>query len=115
MTAARPIGERITSVCQVLEKTGPSGIAGLRKKFPEMEPSNLFKYCNKAVAHGLVEVDDSGTRRLYTVKPEWSAIIKTRNLKKVPPPVVKPIVIKYKGPILTRWVGPMSHLNEVRV
>lgn len=114
MTASRPIGERIRSVCQVLEKTGPLGIAGLRKKFPEMEPSNLFKYCNRAVAHGLVDVDDSGPRRIYKVKQDWAAIIKTRNLKKVPPPVLKPIVTKYKGPMLTRWVGAMSYLNEVR-
>lgn len=113
MTAFRLIGERIRSVCQVLEKTGPLGIAGLRKKFPEMEPSNLFKYCNRAVLHGLVDVDDSGPRRIYKVRKDWEELIKTRNPNKVPPP--KPIVTKYKGPMLTRWVGPMSHLNEVRV
>lgn len=115
MTASRPIGDRIRLVCQVLEKTGPLGIAGLRKKFPEMEPSNLFKYCNRAVLLGLVDVDDSGTRRIYAVKQDWAAIIKTRNPNKKPAPVLKPIVTKYKGPMLTRWVGPMSHLNEVRV
>lgn len=113
MTAFRLIGERIRSVCQVLEKTGPLGIAGLRKKFPEMEPSNLFKYCNRAVLHGLVDVDDSGPRRIYKVRKDWEELIKTRNPNKVPPP--KPIVTKYKGPMLTRWVGAMSYLNEVRV
>ncbi len=114
MTAARPLGERIRFVCQVLEETGPQGMAGLRKSFPEIEPSNLFKYCNMAVLHGLVELDDSGLRRVYVVKPNWAEIIRTRSPKKKAAPAPKPIGKKYTGLILTRWVGSMGHMNEVR-
>lgn len=113
MTASRPIGERIRSVCQVLEKTGPLGMAGLKKQFPQTEPSTVFKCCNRAVLLGVLTADDSGPRRIYTVSPDWATIIATTNPSKVPPPRPRPQ--KYKGPILTRWVGAMIHMNEVRV
>ena len=113
MTASRPIDERIRFLCTVLN-SGPKGIEELRAVMPYVERSNLWKYCSRAVVLGVVKVGTKDGRKVFSVTQNWQEIIEARNPVVKPAPV-KPIAAKYKGPILTRWVGPMSHLNEVRV
>ena len=112
MTAARPLGERIRSICESLESHGPQNIEQLREKFRDIEYSNLWKYANRAVSLGVITVSTDEGRRKFEIVPGWMETMVARKPAKQPKPQSVPI--KYTGPILTRWVGAMIHMNEVR-
>ncbi len=76
MTAGRPVGKRIRQVCQILQNHGSNGIRRIQHHMPEVQATNISKYCRRAEAMGLVtrKLNDDGFA-VYTVKPNWEALI----------------------------------------
>lgn len=71
----RTPGKRIRQACEVLEKFGPMGASSLCDHIPDVQPSNMGKYCSRAVGLGLMTVERGLRNRsnysIYTVVPNW--------------------------------------------
>ena len=100
MTAGRPIGERIRKLCETLERKGPKGIAELRGLMPDIERSNLWKYCTRGVGLGLITVNRETGHSVFTVSNGWREMADQRRTTKLQTP--KPVVRA------TRWTGVSS-------
>lgn len=105
MTAGRPIGERIRSVCAALEQYGPMGVSGLCDKINGVERSNMGKYCSRAVGLGLLTVERGLSHRsnysVYHVVPEWREFIEQRRTTRIK-------VAQVPACERTRWTGVAS-------
>lgn len=77
-----PIGQRIRSACELLEQVGPSGANALCDHLTDVEPSNMGKYCSRAVGLGLMTVERGIRGRvqysIFTVVPGWREIADMR-------------------------------------
>ncbi len=103
MTAGRPTGERIKSICAAIEHSGPMGIAQLREMFPNIERSNIWKYCGRGVGLGLLSVSRETGKSIYSVDPEWATIAdKRRTTKNLS--AVRPVATN-------KWTGVSSVFN----
>ena len=104
MTASRPIGQRIRQVCEHLEQYGPLGTSSLRDLMPDVERSNLGKYCSRAVGLGLLTVERGlGNRTNYSVwavVPTWRELVDQRRTTRIKP--------EQAPPPSTRWTGISS-------
>ena len=103
MTAARPVGERIRTICAHLDTDGPMGISELRVLIPDVVRSNMGKYCSRAVGLGLLTVERKagplGDRHVWTVVPGWRDMVQLRRTTRINP------TQQYKQ---TRWSGVSS-------
>lgn len=97
MTAGRPVGERIRALCEMLESQGPSGIVKLRSLMPDVERSNLWKYCTRGVGLGLMKVDRQTGQSIFTAKPGWREIADTRRTTKLLRPQPRPKATQWTG------------------
>ena len=84
----RPIGERITQVCETLQELGPSTVLQVAKVCTDIHKDNVRKYLSRATGFGLMTHTDSHPMT-YKVIPEWRD-----KLKKVKTRRASPIVIK---------------------
>ena len=77
-----PIGQRIRAACELLEQVGPSGANALCHHLTDVEPSNMGKYCSRAVGLGLMTVERGIRGRvqysIFTVVPGWREIADMR-------------------------------------
>lgn len=103
MTAGRPIGERIRTLCEVLDKHGPSGIVNLRDQMPDVERPNLWKYCTRAVGLGLLSVNRDTGHSIFTVAANWRELADQRRTTKQPAPEPRRPLKR-----LSRWDGISS-------
>ena len=82
MTAGRPIGDRIKDACEVLERIGPASTRAICQHLPDVEQSNMAKYCSRAVGLGLMGVERGKRSRvnftIFTVKPDWRVTVEER-------------------------------------
>lgn len=79
MRSGPPIGKRIREACEALEQFGPSTGSALCVHIPDVEPSNMGKYCARAVVQGLMTVDRSHAPYvIYSVVPDWREIADAR-------------------------------------
>lgn len=107
MTSVRPIWSHIRNICAILEASGPCGARAIGAHFPDIEPSNIGKYCSRAVGLGLVTVE-RGRRNhknfsIFTVVEDWKDIADKRRTTKV---------ITVAAPLArTRWHGVSSVFN----
>jgi hypothetical protein len=80
--AGAPIGQRIRDACALLERVGPSGANALCDHLTDIEPSNMGKYCSRAVGFGLMTVERGIRGRvqysIFTVVPGWREIADQR-------------------------------------
>jgi hypothetical protein len=71
----RKVGQRVRQICQVLQDIGPSGRASIRDHMPDIEPSNMGKYCARAVVMGLLTVEPGlghkSNYSVYAAAPNW--------------------------------------------
>ena len=89
MTAGRPVGNHIRNICAVIEEIGPAGARDLQPHLPEIEASNMAKYCSRAVGLGMMtramakrgEVKYS----VFDVVPGWEVIAGQRRTPKLKP------------------------------
>ncbi len=77
-----PIGRRIREACALLESIGPCGATALCDHLTDVEPSNMGKYCSRAVGLGLMTVERGIHGRVkystFTVVPGWREIADMR-------------------------------------
>lgn len=78
----RKAGQRIRDICEQLEQSGPQGISDLRAAFPEVERSNLGKYCSRGIGLGLITAETYAYRRTFTVAHDWREIADRRRTTK---------------------------------
>ena len=78
----RKAGQRIRDICEQLEQSGPQGISELRAAFPEVERSNLGKYCSRGIGLGLITAETYAYRRTFTVAHDWREIADKRRTTK---------------------------------
>lgn len=78
----RKAGHRIRDICEQLEQSGPQGISDLRAAFPEVERSNLGKYCSRGIGLGLITAETYAYRRTFTVAHDWREIADRRRTTK---------------------------------
>lgn len=78
----RKAGRRIRDICEQLEQSGPQGISDLRAAFPEVERSNLGKYCSRGIGLGLITAETYAYRRTFTVAHDWREIADRRRTTK---------------------------------
>lgn len=78
----RKAGQRIRDICEQLEQSGPQGISELRAAFPEVERSNLGKYCSRGIGLGLITAETYAYRRTFTVAHDWREIADRRRTTK---------------------------------
>jgi hypothetical protein len=106
MTAGRPVGERIRAICAFLDVEGPMGASALRVFLPDVERSNLGKYCSRGVGLGLLTVERiegaRDNRHVWTVVPEWRELIEQRRTTRIKPITQTPPAKR------TRWTGVSS-------
>jgi hypothetical protein len=106
MTAGRPIGNHIRTICEILERIGPSHAYTLLDHYAAIEYSNMSKYCSRAVGLGLMTVirgtGKPSNRNVYTVVSNWRELIELRATTKLKP-VIKPRQSKQ-----TKWQGVNS-------
>ena len=83
--AGRRVGERVRQICQVLEDIGPSGRASIGDRLPDIEASNLGKYCARAVAMGLLSVEPGlghkANYSVYSVAANWRELADKRSAR----------------------------------
>ena len=101
MTAGRPIGERIRSICTVIEQIGPANSQTVRTHIPDVDHPNMLKFCNRAVSHGLLTIERVKRENIYTVVDDWELICGPRHTTMVKKPV-------RAMPVPTRWQGISS-------
>jgi len=89
MTASRPIGARICAICEHLEAHGPAKLSTLQTLMPDVERSNLGKYCSRAVGLGLLtlerKTDVWKNRHVWTVVPNWRELVQLRRTTRIKP------------------------------
>ena len=78
----RKAGQRIRDICEQLEQSGPQGISELRAAFPEVERSNIGKYCSRGIGLGLITAETYAYRRTFTVAHDWREIADRRRTTK---------------------------------
>ena len=94
----RKAGQRIRDICEQLEQSGPQGISELRAAFPEVERSNLGKYCSRGIGLGLITAETYAYRRTFTVAHDWREIADRRRTTKLRPmPVPMPVKSDWLG------------------
>ncbi len=80
--AGRRVGARVRQICQVLQDMGPSGRASIAEHLPDIAPSNLGKYCARAVAMGLLRVEPGLGHKahysVYSVAANWRELADKR-------------------------------------
>ena len=87
MTAGRPVGERIRSICAFLDVEGPMVVSDLLALMPEEDRTNLSKYCSRGVGLGLLTVErNTGVQKnsnLWDVAPGWREMIGQRRTTRI--------------------------------
>lgn len=107
MTAGRPVGQHIRTICEILERTGPATTRQIHKHTEDLLIGNVNNYCHRAMALGMMTVK-LGSRKpkdcnIYTVNPDW------RSLTGLPRPArEKQPEKKAKAPVRTSWHGVNS-------
>ena len=83
--AGRKVGQRVRQICQILQDIGPSGRASIRDHMPDIEPSNMGKYCARAVAMGLLTVEPGlghkSNYSIYSAVSNWRELADTRGAR----------------------------------
>ncbi len=83
--AGRRVGARVRQICQVLQDIGPSGRASIGDHLPDIEASNLGKYCARAVAMGLLSMErglgHKANYSVYSVAPNWRELADKRGAR----------------------------------
>lgn len=95
MTAGRPIGERIVSLCLELERIGPSGSLQIGRG-ADIEAGNAGKYCARAVGLGLMTVvrgdGNRSSYKVFSIVEGWRDIAKVRRTtRKIEAPIDAPV------------------------
>lgn len=104
MTAGRPIGKQICTICTVLEKIGPANARQIHKHTEGFLIGTVNHCCHRALAMGMITVK-LGTRKpsdcnIYTVHPDWYSLAQ--------PPRKAKTEKKPKVPARTNWQGVNS-------
>lgn len=74
MKRGRPIGAHIREIVAIAEQLGPCTCPQIRAQLhAPMEPSNVWKYCSRAVGLGLLIVDRSARPTQYRPAEGWRA------------------------------------------
>ncbi len=83
--SGRPAGHRVRQICQLLHDIGPSSRATIGENLTDIQARNIAKYCNRAVAMGLLhaeqEMGSKGLRFVYTVATNWRALADQRSAR----------------------------------
>ena len=83
--SGRPAGHRVRQICQLLHDIGPSNRATIGQHVRDIQARNVAKYCNRAVAMGLLhaeqEMGPKGLRFVYTVAANWRALADQRSAR----------------------------------
>lgn len=89
MTAGRPIGNHIRTICALVEKMGPTTARMLMPHMQDMKQTNISKYCSRAVGLGLMTVKPGkariGDSNAYTIVPGWEEMADKRKTTKLKP------------------------------
>lgn len=87
----RPIGYRIVEATRAVSCQAKACSARDVARFmTDVQLSNVSKYCDRAVGHGLMTVDTTVYPRLYSVVPGWQEVVAARHLEKLAPPLETP-------------------------
>ena len=103
MTAGRPVGTHIRTICAILEQIGPATTRQIFETTDGTCVENVGKYASRAVGLGMASVQ-VGSRKpkdcnVYTVNPDWMTIAGQRRTTRLKPmPVERP----------TKWRGVNS-------
>ena len=73
-----PFGQRIVEVVRLAHVKGPCSSWTIAKHLPHVQPSNVDKYCHRAVAMGLMTVDLFNKPKLFAAQPGWEAVVQAR-------------------------------------
>lgn len=100
MTAGRPIGNHIRTICAVLVRIGPAGYKEIHSHTDGIKPITVGQCCTRAVKLGMMTVK-LGSRtakdfNVYTVVQDWEDIAGQRRTTKLRP-TVKIQVLRWTG------------------
>lgn len=78
----RAIGFRIVEATGIVSAEGKACTARqVARLMTDQELSNVSKYCDRAVQHGLMTVDTTVYPRLYSAVPGWRETVAARHLE----------------------------------
>lgn len=70
----RQVGGHIISLCEKLERHGPGQVSEISRRM-EDHPKNVRTYCERAARYGLLKVDKSAGRFVYSAAEGWRAMV----------------------------------------
>ena len=86
MTAGRPVGNHIRNICATLEAIGPAGARELLTHHPALDPSNMGRYCSRAVGLGMMTrtpaIRGKVKYSIFAVVEDWREIADRRRTTK---------------------------------
>ena len=111
----RPVGDRIREACMALEQHGPMGRSSICDHVDGVKPTNMSKYCSRAVRLGLMTVDRGlntmENYSVFTVVPEWQDIVDKRVATKPAAKAPTPVVQKTQYGSAPSWAGVCNVFN----
>ena len=112
MTAGRPVGNHIRNICATLEAIGPAGARELLTHHPALDPSNMGRYCSRAVGLGMMTrtpaIRGKVKYSIFAVVADWREIAGQRRTTKLRP---MPVPM----PVKSDWLGVNSVFSVVAI
>lgn len=94
------IGQRVIEVVRAAQPLGGATAWEIAVQLPHLEPTNVGKYCARAVSLGLMEVYRTDRPKLYRVCDGWEAVVQARLQVAEPPPAPPTIEV---NPLWSVW------------
>lgn len=103
----RPIGGRIVQVCGIVQRIGPCTARQVAQWMEGVEPTNVDKYCSRAVGFRLMTVERCYPK-LYRVAPDWQEVLAaqfTPAKPLIPAPLPAASPLRARHPLETVWAN----------